>query len=97
MSILDRANHPFPERKWLGVRIINAKNPHPLSDPKFKNALQYLPHRPRIRTLKIERIYILVFLWRILGVLNRPVRTLPEPIRLLPHPRMIRRTLKRDI
>ena len=97
MLFLNLADHPFPEGKRLGMRIIDAKDAHTLLDPEIENALQFLPQRPPLRALEIQRIDILILLRRILGILYRAVRTLAEPFRMLAHVGMIRRALKRDI
>src|SRR5580704_2159142 len=93
MTFLDLTDCPFPEGEWLGMRIVHSKDPHTLLDPVIENALQFLPQRAPLRALEIQRIDILIFLWRILRILYGAVRTLAEPVHMLAHVGMIRRTL----
>src|SRR3954453_10764416 len=90
-------HQPFPERKRLGVRIIDAKNRHALLDPELEDAFQLFPQVLPVFRFEIEWIDVLIFLWRILGVLYGAVRTPREPFRMLLHVRMVRRALERDI
>jgi len=87
----------FPERKWLGMRIVDSEYPHALRDPVFDHTPQlFLQRLARIR-LEVEGVDVLVFLGRVFGVLDRPVRTFQEPLGMLANVRMIRRALKRDV
>ena len=90
-------DHPFPERKGLGVRIVDAKDADALRDPEFEHALQLGPERLPVRRLEPERIDVLVFLGRILGVLNRAVGSLQEPLGVLAHVGVIGCALERDV
>src|SRR5271163_1872038 len=97
MTFLDLTDRPLPERKRLGMGIVNAKNPHSLIDPVIENALQFLPQGAPLCALKIQRINILILLRWVLRILYGAVRTLAEPFRMLAHVGMIRRTLERNI
>src|SRR4029077_13367543 len=89
--------YPLPERKCLRMRVIDAKNADALIDPELQDTLEFVPKSWRCRRLEIERIDVLIFFRRILGVLNRSVRPLAEPFRMLMCIRMVGRTLERDV
>src|SRR6185437_8881494 len=44
-----------------------------------------------------QRVDVLIFFGRILGVFDRTVRPMTEPFRMLAHPGMVRRTLDREV
>ena len=94
---LDLCDQPLPEREGLGVRIVDAKYAHALLDPVLEDALDLVPQRRPVRRCEVERVDVLVFLGRILGVLNAAVRPPPEPFRVLLHIGMIGCALQRDI
>src|ERR1700756_4493907 len=50
-----------------------------------------------MRSFEIQRVDILIFFWRVLGVLNRTVGALAKPFGVFLHVGMIRRALKRDV
>ena len=97
MIALDLRNRPLPERKCLGVRIVDAKDRDAHADPVDEDALQLLPHSLPVFAFKIEGIDVLIFLRRILRILNGPVRPLLEPVLMLLYVGMIGRCLERDI
>src|SRR5580698_8996470 len=97
MIALDLGDHPLPEGKRLGVRVVDAKNRDAQAEPIEEDALQLLPHAGPVFALEIEGINILILLGRILRVLNRPVRPLAKPRLVLAHIRMIWSRLKRYI
>src|SRR5262249_33175886 len=59
--------------------------------------VKLFPKAAPIGRLEIERINILILLGRIFSVLDGTVRTNVEPRGMLSHPRMVRRTLERDV
>ena len=79
------------------MRIVDAKNVHALRDPIVEDALDLFPQCRCRRRRKIERINVLVFLRRILRVLNASVGASPEPLRMLLDVGMVGRALQRDI
>src|SRR5688572_21457568 len=79
------------------MRIIHAEDPHALVDPELEDAAQFLPQGFPIRGFKIDGIDVLIFLRRILGVLNRTIGSNLEPVLVLANVGMVRRTLKGDI
>src|SRR5690606_11523526 len=72
---------PVPQAYRLGVRVIDAKNLHPLFDPIEENRAKFLPQRFPIVRFKIERIDVLVFLRRILSILYGAIGTFTKPLR----------------
>ena len=91
---LQFANAPLPERKALGMGIIHTEDLNALGNPEIEIALQFKPERGPITRLKIKGVNILIFLGRILGILDRPVGARAEPFRMLSDIRMVRRTLE---
>ena len=69
----------------------------PMSDPVKEDAFQLFPHPGPVFAFKIEGIDVLVFLRRILGVLNRAIGPLLEPGLVLVYIRMVRRDLECDV
>ena len=72
-------DEPLPERERLRVRIVDAEDLDALGDPMQDDALEFAPERAPIVALEIERIDVLIFLGRILGVLHAAVGTVLEP------------------
>ena len=71
------------------MRIIDAKNTHPLADPVQHDAFELLPQGlPRL-AFKIQRVNVLILFRWILGILNRAVGTLNEPLGMLLDVRMV--------
>src|SRR5215510_1033611 len=97
MRVLDRADQPLPELHGLGVRIVDAERAHAAADPELEDAPHLLPERRRRLALEVHRIDVLIFLQRVLGVLDRAVGPMEEPLRMLADPGMIRRALDREI
>ncbi len=97
MGALDFADHPFPERERLGVRIVDTEDAHTLPDPEFDDALEFVPQLLPGFAFEIERIDVLVFFRRVLGVLHAAVGTPAKPLGMLLHIRMIRRALEGDV
>src|SRR4051812_47778946 len=97
VRLLELADAPRPEGKRLRMRIIDAENRDALLNPKVHDAARLLPQfTPRAR-FEIERIDVLIFLGRILRVLNRAVRPALEPLRVLANIRVVGGTLECDI
>src|SRR5262249_33128146 len=80
-----------------GVRVVDAEDPHAFPYPVVEDAFQLLPQLAPRRGLEIERIDVLVFLGRVLGVLHAPVGAVTEPLGVLAHVRMGWGALKRDV
>src|SRR5688572_5850157 len=97
MLRLQRIDGPIPKRKRLGVWIVDAENLYAALDPIFEHAAQLTPQTARIFAVEIERIDVLIFLRRILRVLDRPVRPGFEPLGMFADVRVIGCSLKRDV
>ena len=85
----DCSNNILPEAHRFGVRIIDTENSHTFADPQFKYPDNFL-FDPRHIFFEINRIDILIFLRRVLGKGNRPVRPDAEPVRVLLYPWVVR-------
>src|SRR4051812_28086216 len=94
---LQLADHPFPEGKGLGVRVVDSEDVDPMADPELEYALELFPQLTPLRRLKIDGIDVLVLLRWVLGVLNRAISAMAKPFRMLADPWMVRRGLERDI
>ncbi len=97
MVALDLLDQPLPEIERLRVRVVHAEDPHPLPDPEEEDPLHLIPQPLPLRGLEVERVDVLVFLGRVLGVLDAPVRAAPEPPWVLLHVRVLRRAMEGDV
>ena len=79
------------------MRIIDTKYARAVSDPKQNHALQLFPQLPPVWRLEVEGKDILIFLRRVLRILNRAVGTGTEPFRVFSQIRMVGRALERKI
>src|SRR6266536_3538843 len=93
----DALDRPFPEGKRLGVRVVDAKDAHAVVDPVDEHIGKRLPERAPVVGLEVERVDILIFLWRVLGVLHAAVGTPFEPLRMALYPRMVGCALEGDV
>src|SRR5438105_13166036 len=94
---LELAEAPFPEGERLGVRVVDAEDGDAVPDPELEDALQLLPQPAPVAGLKVERVDVLVFFGRVLGILDGAIGPLLEPLRVLAHIRMVGRALERDV
>src|SRR5215471_1259491 len=51
---LDLSDQPFPELKWLSVRVVDSKNTHALSDPEQHDVAQCFPKAFIVRAVKVR-------------------------------------------
>jgi hypothetical protein len=86
---MDFADHPFPERHGFGMRIVDAEGGHPLVYPEQEDPEHFLPQAVAVSRAKVERIDVLVFLGRVLGVFDRSVGAMEEPVRMRGHVGMV--------
>lgn len=93
MLFLDFADEITPKSEGLGVGIVDAEDADSLLDPKIGDALQFLPKLGPVRPLEIQGVNVLVFLGRILRVLDAAIGTMLEPFRMLPDVGMVGRAL----
>ena len=93
---LDLPDQPVPEVRRLGVRVVDAEDPHPVLDP-----VQHHPQRLGVDAgrvvVEVDRVDVLVALRRVLRVGDGAVRAHGEPLRVLGHPRVVRRALQREV
>src|SRR5205823_3328749 len=71
--VLDPADHPLPEPDRLGVRVVDAEGAHPARDPDVEHVPDLRPDRAGIVAVEVERVHVLVFLGRVLRVLDGSV------------------------
>src|SRR6185437_2764731 len=94
VSRVNLADYPFPEGEGFGVRIVHAERVHAMSDPEEQDVETGLPERVAILAPEVERINVLVFLGRILRVLDGAVGANEEPFGMFAQQWMIGRTLQ---
>jgi len=94
---LQLGDRPFPERKRLGVRVVDAEDPHAFGRPAADDRSELRPQRAPFVRFEFEREDVLVFLGRVLRVLHRAVRAPAEPFRMLGHVGMVGGALERDV
>ncbi len=79
------------------MRIVDPEDPDSVSHPKPQHVEQRLHQVGLVGGVEVDRINILVFFGRVLGVFNRAVGAMFEPIRMLLHPGMVGRALNREV
>src|SRR5277367_1700575 len=79
------------------MRVIDAEDLHAMRAPETDHAHQLLEQAALIGSIEIDRIDILVFLGRVLCVLDAAIRPMLKPIRMLADPWMVGRALDREI
>jgi hypothetical protein len=94
---LHLADHPFPERKRFGVRIVDPEDAHALFHPEQHDVAQGAPKRFVVDSVEVGIDDVFVFLGRIFRVFDRAVGPPGEPFRMLCEPGVIRRALNCEI
>ena len=97
MAIVHLADQPLPERDRLGVRVVDAEDLHPVPDPEQHDVAQRDARSREGAAVEVDVDDVLVLLRRVLGELDRSVRTPVEPFRMLLDPGMVGRALDREI
>ena len=98
MPAADIGDHPFPEGQRLGVRIVDAEDPHAFAGPVQHDIAQRQPqlgHRAFGVEVDIDDVFVL--LGRILGVADRAVGATAKPFGMLAEPGMVGRALDGEI
>ncbi len=90
------ADQPLPERERLGVRVVDAEDPHPVGHPVLDDP-QHLAADAGGVVVEVDRVDVLVLLRRVLGVGDGPVRAGGEELRVLGDPRVVRRRLEGQV
>src|SRR5262244_2499696 len=90
---LNFSDQPLPERKRLGMRIVDAKDTHPLRDPEQHDVAQSFPKSLIVGPVEIGIDDVFVLFWRIFRILDRAIGPASEPFRMLREPGMIGRAL----
>jgi len=84
------SDQPFPERKRLGVRIVDAEDAHTLLDPEQHDIAQSSPERFAASSKEIGIDEVLIFLRGVCRVSDRTVGTALQPFWMLGEPWMAR-------
>src|SRR5258708_33833996 len=75
------------------MRIINANDGDLMIGPKEDDPFHLIPQLSPIFVVEINRINVLIFFWRILGIFDRAVRTMEKPFGVVANVRVIGRTI----
>jgi hypothetical protein len=94
---LDLGDEPFPERERLRVGVVDPKDPHAFVDPVSDDRKELRPQLSPRFAFEIEGHDVLVFLGRVLGVLDRAVWAVAEPFGVLADVRVVGGALERDV
>ena len=70
---------------------------HAALGPGLRDAVQRPPQTLPVARVEVDGIDVLVPFWRVLRTGDRAVRAMTEPGGVLSHPRMVRRTLERQV
>ena len=73
IALLHLVDQPLPERERLGVRVVDAEDADALLHPEQDDVAQRLPQRDAVGAIEVRVDDVLVFLRRVLGVLDRAV------------------------
>ena len=94
---LHLGDDPFPERDGFCVGIVHAENAHAVLAPEKDDIAEFVPEFTPVRIVEIQRIHILVFLRRVLGILDRAIGSLEKPLWMGVHIGMVGRAVDRKI
>ena len=79
------------------MRIIHAEDPYTALGPEEQDITQFVPEGLPAGIVVVERVDVLVFLGRILGVLDRAVRAVEEPFGMILHVGMVRGAVQCEV
>ena len=79
------------------MRVVDPKDADPFTCPKKHDVTQRRPESAGIAAIKIDVDDVLVLFRRVLCVLDRTVGPPVEPLRMVLKPRMVWRTLDREV
>ncbi len=92
----DVGDEPLPELDRLGVRVVDAEDPHAVVEPDLDDPA-HLGVGARRVVVEVDRVDVLVLLRRVLGVGDGAVGAGREELRVLRHPRVVGAALQRDV
>ena len=87
---------PLPKRERLGVGVVHAERRHAGVHPVLKHVANRLVNALWV-VVEVERIDVLILLWRVLRVRDGAVEARGEPLGVLCDPRVVGRTLQGQI
>ena len=90
-------NQFLPESHWLGMGIVHAEDLHPLLHPEEHYTDELTPEVLPIIAVEVDRVDVLILLWRIFSITNGAIRPLVKPIGMIFDVRVIRRAVDREI
>ena len=64
---------PLPEGEGLGVGVVDAEDVDAALDPELEDAVELVPEGAPVGGFEVERVDVLVFFWRVFGVLDGAV------------------------
>src|SRR5215510_88649 len=65
------SDQPLPERERLGMRIVDAKNTYPLSDPEQHDIAQRFPNPFVVGPVEVRIDDVFILFWRVFRILDR--------------------------
>ena len=94
---LHLGDDPFPKSDGLRVGIVHAEDFHAMAAPEKNHIAELVPEGAPVGIVEIQRIDILVFFRRVLGILDRAVGTLEKPLGMLVDIRVVGRAIDREV
>ena len=92
----DLAEQLLPERQRLGVRVVDAEDPHAVLHPEPDDA-EHLGVDAVVVVVEVDRVDVLVLLRRVLGVGDGAVGPRGEPLGVVLGPGVVGRRLQRQV
>ena len=86
---VDFGEAPLPEGEGFGVGVVDAEDADVAADPIEEDVIEGLPEAAPVCGFEVERVDVLIFLWRVFGVLDGAVGTDDEPFGMLFNPGMV--------
>ncbi len=94
---LNLGDAPLPEGKGFGVRVVDAEDADVATDPIGEDVAQSLPESAPVGGFEVEGVDVLIFFWRVLGVLDGAVGADVEPVGMLGDPGVVGGALEGDV
>ena len=64
---------PLPEGQGLGVGVVDAEDADAAVDPELEDGAEFVPEAAPVGGFEVEGVDVLIFFWRVLGVLDGAV------------------------